>query len=81
MSKEIETLMKIQGKINRSKYHLCVTTDLQNQYSWVLFLYNPKTEDYFSSYNFPILESRIDTIDELFEYLKKHDGFEESFLF
>lgn len=76
MSKDIEKLMKIQGMIDRRKYHLCVTTDLQDKYSWTLFLYNPKIDDYFSCYNRPILDSAIDTVDELFDYLKRHSGFE-----
>lgn len=76
MSKEIEKLMKIQAMIDKKKYHLCVTTDLQDKYSWVLFLYNPNIDDYFSYHNRPILDSTIDTVDELFEYLKRHGGFE-----
>lgn len=75
MSKEIEKLIKIQGRINKNKFHLCVNTNLTDQCDWVLFLFNPNIDDYFSSYNMPILSSRIDSIEYLEEYLKKHDGF------
>lgn len=37
------------------------------------------TEDYLSSYNIPILDSRIDTTEDLIQYLEKHDGFSRRF--
>ena len=75
MNKDIEKLIKIGGKINKNRYHLCIDTDLENKYSWVLFLYFPDDRDYFSSYNPPIMDSNRSTIDELKDYLDKYDGF------
>lgn len=75
MSKEIEELIKIQGSINKNKYHLSVSTDLEKEYRWVLFLYFPNKEDYFSDFNHPIMQSSIDSIDDLKKYLETHDGF------
>lgn len=74
MNKEIEKLIKIQGKINKNLYHLCVSTNLEDNYKWVLFLYMPNTEDYLSEYNRPILDSDRSSIDELEEYLEKYNG-------
>lgn len=79
MSKDIEKLIKIQGAINRNIYHFYVETNLENDYRWVLYLYNPNTKDYFSEYNRPILISSIDSIDYLIDYLEKHDGFSKYF--
>lgn len=76
MSKDVEKLIKIQNTIDKNKYHLFVETDLEKSYKWVLFLYNPNIENYFSSYNPAIMNSRIDSLDDLENYLKKHDGFE-----
>lgn len=76
MSKDIERIMKIQRKLNREAFHLCVSTNLEDECRWVLFLYMPNTKDYFSSYNRPILDSRRSSVDELEEYLKKYDGIE-----
>jgi len=75
MSEEIEKLMKIQGRINKNAFHLHVSTNLVDEYRWVLFLYIPNKEDYFSDYNRPILDSSRTTVDELEEYLNKYDGF------
>lgn len=76
MNKDIEKLMKIQNRIDKHKFHLCVETNLEDKYRWVLFLYNPNIEDYFSSYNRAILTSEISTIEELEDYLKRYEGFE-----
>lgn len=75
MSKEIETLIKIQGKINKNKYHLHVDTDLEKEYRWVLFLNFPNREDYFSNHNIPIMYSNVDSIEDLDHYLNKHEGY------
>lgn len=79
MSKDIEKLIKIQGAINKNIYHFYVETNLENDYRWVLYLYNPNTKDYFSEYNRPILISSIDSIEYLTDYLEKHDGFSRCF--
>ncbi|MCI5543459.1 MAG: hypothetical protein MR405_06070 [Mollicutes bacterium] len=79
MSEEIEKLIKIQGAINRNIYHLHVETDLENSYKWILFQYYPEDEKYFSRYNQPILNSNVDSIDYLIDYLKKHNGFRDQF--
>ena len=75
MSKDIERLIKIQGRINKNRFHFHVETNLVDEYRWVLFMYMPNIDDYFSSYNVAILDSTRSTIDELEEYLKKYDGF------
>lgn len=75
MNKDIERLIKIQGAINKNIYHFFVETNLEDDYRWILFLYNPNVENYFSEYNRPILTSREDTIDYLIDYLERHDGF------
>lgn len=77
MNKDIEKLIKMQGRINKNKFHLCVDTNLEDKYRWVLFLYNPNMEDYFSDYNRTILYSDVDSIEDLENYLKKHDGFDK----
>lgn len=76
MSKEIEKLLKIQNRLDRNKYHLFIQTNLDNEYRWELFLYNPNIEDYLSSYNRIILDSERTSLDELEEYLKKYNGFD-----
>lgn len=76
MNKDIEKLIKMQGKINKKRFHLCVDTNLEDKYRWVLFLYNPNTEAYFSDYNRAILYSDVDSIEDLEDYLKKHEGFD-----
>ncbi len=75
MDKDIEKLVKIQGAINKNVYHLYIETDLETEYRWVLFLFNPNVKNYFSEYNRPILTSSIDSIDYLVDYLEKHNGF------
>ena len=76
MSKEIEKLLKIQNRLNKKIYHLFIQTNLDNEYRWELFLYNPNIDDYLSSYNRAILDSERTTLDELEEYLKKYGGFD-----
>lgn len=75
MKREIEDLIKIQGKVN-DNYHLCVHTDLVEECSFVLFINFRDERDYFSKYNIPILSSSYgDTVDDLRSYLEKHNGF------
>lgn len=76
MSEEIEKLIKIQNSLNKNKYHLFIQTNLDNEYRWELFLYNPDIEYYLSSNNRFILDSERATLDELEEYLKKYNGFD-----
>lgn len=74
MSKDIEKLIKVQGAINKSKYHLFIETDLEENYRWILYIYNPNIKNYMSEYNFPILNSDDDSVDYLIDYLKNHNG-------
>lgn len=76
MSKDIEKIMKIQGRLNKRAFHLHVATNLVDECKWVLFLYMPNKEDYFSDYNRPILDSSRSSVEELEDYLNKYDGFE-----
>ena len=41
MSEEIEKLIKIQGAIDKNVFHLFVQTDLEKEFRWELYLYNP----------------------------------------
>ena len=75
MSEEIEKLIKIQGIINRGLYHLNVHTDLEKEYSWRLYRVFENFEKYMSDDNRPILESGVDSIEDLINYLEKHNGF------
>lgn len=79
MNENIEKIIKIQGIIDKTRYHLFIQTDLNKKCNWLLFLFNPNIENYLSSYNVPILDSRVDTIDDLVTYLEKHDGFSRRF--
>jgi len=78
MKEEIEKLIKIQGAINKDIYHLFIETDLEKNYRWALYLYNPNIEDYLSRYNRSILISSTDSVDDLIDYLEKHDGFKRT---
>ena len=77
MNKDIEKLVKVQNKVNKNRYHLWIQTDLEDNYRWALFQYMPNTEDYFSKYNGAILTSTVDSLDDLINYLEKHDGFND----
>lgn len=77
MNKEIELLIKIQGKLNKRRYHLHIDTDLQEKYRFLLFIKFDDDRDYFSANNQPILSTIDgDTVDDLKEYLEKHNGFD-----
>ena len=77
MNKDIEKLIKIQDKINTNRYHLHIETDLKDNYRFALYINFQDERDYFSQYNRPILSSADnDTIEDLENYLKKHNGFE-----
>lgn len=76
MNKDIEKLIKIQDKINNQKYHLHVYTDLKDKYDFALYINFRDERDYLNSLNQPILASVYkDTVENLEDYLKKHDGF------
>lgn len=78
MNKDIELLIKIQGKLNKNRYHLHIDTNLQDDYRYLLFINFNDERDYFSSYNQPILSTIDgDTVDDLKDYLEKHNGFNE----
>ena len=79
MSEEIEKLIKIQGVLNKSKYHLCIRTDLEKEAEWYLYQVIADIDHYLSSENSAIMESRKDTVDELINYLEKHNGFKTRF--
>lgn len=75
MNKDIEMLIKIQGKIS-NQYHLHIDTDLKEKYKFFLFINFHDDRDYFSSYNQPILSTTYgDTVEDLKNYLEKHEGF------
>lgn len=75
MSEEIEKLIKIQGIINREKYHLFINTDLDKKATWGLYQVFAEFDKYMSDDNKAILDSDIDTIEDLINYLEKHNGF------
>lgn len=76
MNKDIEKLIKIQDKINTNKFHLHINTDLKDDYRFALYINFQDERDYFNSLNIPILSTRDkDSVEDLENYLKKHDGF------
>ena len=75
MSEEIEKLIKIQGILNKGKYHLCIHTDLEEKAEWYLYQVFADIDHYFSKENSAIMESGKDSIDDLINYLEKHNGF------
>lgn len=75
MSEEIEKLIKIQGILNRNKFHLCIHTDLEKNAEWYLYQVLADVDHYLSSENSAIMDSNKDSIDDLINYLEKHNGF------
>ncbi len=79
MNKEIEKLIKIQGILNKNIYHLCIETNLEDKANWCLYQVFSDFDKYMSPDNHAILDSDKDTIDELINYLEKHNGFSRRF--
>ncbi|MBR0428152.1 MAG: hypothetical protein IJK18_08160 [Clostridia bacterium] len=79
MSEEIEKLIKIQGILNKNKYHLYINTDLEKKAKWDLYQVFADYDKYMSMDNGAILESETDTIEDLINYLRKHNGFKTRF--
>lgn len=75
MNENIEKLIKIQGILNKNKFHLCVMTDLEEKAEWRLYQILDDYKQYLLRENTAILSSNIDSIDDLIDYLEKHDGF------
>ena len=75
MSKDIEKLIKVQGIINKDKYHLAIRTDLEEKADWRLYQVFRDVDEYLSNENTAILSSEIDSIEDLINYLEKHSGF------
>lgn len=75
MNKDIEKLIKIQGIINKGKFHLFIKTDLEEKAEWCLYQVFAEFDKYIREDNKAILDSDIDTIDYLINYLEKHEGF------
>lgn len=79
MIEEIEKLIKIQGILNKDKYHLCVQTDLEKESAWYLYLVGGDFKEYLGRCNDSIMSSQVDSIDDLIKYLENHDGFRHWF--
>lgn len=79
MSEEIEKLIKIQGILNKNIYHLYISTNLEDKAEWFLYQVFSDFDKYISRNNRAILDSDIDTIDDLIKYLEKHNGFDRRF--
>ena len=75
MNENIEKLIKIQGILNKNKFHLCVMTDLEEKAEWRLYQILDDYKQYLLRENTAILSSNIDSIEDLIDYLEKHDGF------
>ena len=75
MSEEIEKLIKIQGILNKEKFHLFIRTDLETKAEWCLYQVFAEFDKYMRPDNKAILDSEIDTIEDLINYLEKHNGF------
>lgn len=78
MKKEIEKIIKIQNKLNKRNFHLGVETDLEEKTRWSLYLNFRDFDKYMSNDNRAIMESEIDSLDDLINYLEKHEGFRKS---
>ena len=76
---QLDLLLKIQGKIDTSRFHLSIRTNLEDEAEWILFQQFPDNELYFSDYNKSIMNSDVDSIEELKQYLDKHNGFKRRF--
>ena len=74
MNKNIEKLVKLQGIINKNKFHLCVETDLEEIANWRLYQVFADFNEYMSADNHAILDSKVDSIDDLIKYLENHNG-------
>jgi hypothetical protein len=79
MSEEIEKLIKVQGILNKRKFHLCIRTDLEQKAEWYLYQVFADVDHYLSPENSSIMESGKDSIDDLIKYLENHNGFERRF--
>jgi len=79
MSEEIEKLIKVQGILNKNRFHLCIYTDLEKNAEWYLYQILANVDHYLSPKNSSIMDSRKDSIDDLINYLEKHDGFKSRF--
>lgn len=79
MSEEIEKLIKVQGILNKRKFHLCIRTDLEQKAEWYLYQVFADVDHYLSPENSSIMDSGTDSIDELIKYLENHNGFERRF--
>lgn len=75
MNENIEKLIKIQGIINKNRFHLCVMTDLEEKAEWRLYQIFDDYKQYLARENTSILSSDIDDIETLIDYLEKHNGF------
>ena len=74
MNKEIEKLIKVQGIINKDKFHLCIHTDLEEKAEWYLYQVFADVNQYLSKSNSSIMDSKTDSIDDLIKYLENHNG-------
>lgn len=79
MSEEIEKLIKVQGILNKRKFHLCIRTDLEQKAEWYLYQVFFDVDHYLSRDNSAIMDSGTDSIDDLIKYLENHNGFERRF--
>ena len=79
MSEEIERLIKVQGILNKNRFRLCIHTDLEKNAEWYLYQILANVDHYLSPENSSIMDSRKDSIDDLINYLEKHDGFKSRF--
>jgi hypothetical protein len=79
MNENREKLIKVQGIINKERFHLSIRTDLEEKAEWRLYQILNDDDKYMSRDNRAILDSDIDSIDDLISYLEKHDGFSRRF--
>lgn len=67
-----KTFMKLVEDLDKDKYHTCCDiTDFNGDCHWVIFRKDMSWEEYWSSNNRPILDSKINTDEDLIKFVAK----------
>lgn len=74
-SKDFGEIRKLLGR----QFHLCISYDNLINPKWSLYRNYIDSKVYFSEDNEVIMSSETNTIDELYEYAKKHNRIDEHF--
>lgn len=74
--------LKLVDKLDRNKYHICCEIKDMETCHWVIFRKDMSFEEYWSENNKAILDSNVNSDDELIEFVNKNkigDNYEKSF--